>query len=685
MQKILKSSEARLRLNKIRLERPCLIYTNFVIRRRIQCLLPRVFNAVSILHLFLAHHQIPTRILPTHSFPSQFLRATENMAEYEKMTVANLRVLLKDRGIPGTGLTRKAQIVAKLQEVDAAAAVTQPVEEEVVAESEPEAAPVAVVSPPASAPDQAATVPEAPDATETSETEEPQPVEEAKMETETPAAPEPPVQQQSIQNGSSVAPEPESPALVEEKANRSLSQTPLPSKEDPTPQPLPQRSVEATPMMSREDTAATTQTDTDERKKRKRRSGSPPVDTQEVAIKKARVAEAVHLTEDKTSNLSQTTQQDVTMSEAPPIKPETRREEAGRDHGVEGRDMVPSQTRDEVPEKQATTSTELDVDQKSSTKPQIRPSKDIRYQKLRPTEAQSVEAAEPISIMDLPTPAASIHEATRALYIKGFMRPLQLLSLRAHIVSLTGTTDDEIIETLYIDPMRTHAFVVLNNISAAGRVRAGLHDQIWPRERDRKPLWADYVPEHLVSKWIESEENAGSGTRVGGRKWEVVYESADDGMQARHMEVGTSASQTQTTSRPTPTGPSQPGRQASVSKAPAAPKPIQPEQAAKSFIALDKLFKSTQAKPMLYFQPVSTKIVDERLDELDYATGKRWSSRDWKDEEEHRRYTFEDEKLVDTGIHNPRGRGGFESGRGGPSSRYGRGPPRGVPRGNWRR
>jgi hypothetical protein len=607
------------------------------------------------------------------------------MAEYEKMTVANLRVLLKDRGIPGTGLTRKAQIVAKLQEADEAAAVTEPVEEEAVAELEPDAAPVEEVSPPASAPDQAATVPQVPDATETPKTEELQPVEEATMETEAPVASEPPVQQDSIQNGSSVAPEPESPAPVEEKANRSLSQTPLPSKEDPTPQPLPQPSVVATPMMSREDTAATTQTDTDERKKRKRRSGSPPVDTQEVAIKKARVAEAVHLTEDKTSNLSQTTQQDVTMTEAPAIKLETKREEAGRDHGVEGRDMIPSQTREQSSEKQAISSTEVDTDQKTSTKPQIRPSKDIRYQKLRPTEAQSVEAAEPISIMDLPTPTASIHEATRALYIKGFMRPLQLPSLRTHIVSLTGTTDDEIIETLYIDPMRTHAFVVLDNISTAGRVRAGLHDQIWPKERDRKPLWADYVPEHLVNRWIETEENAGSGTRVGGRKWEVVYESDDDGMQARHMELGASTSQTRAPSRPIPTGPSQPDRQASVSKAPAAPKPVQPEEAAKSFVALDKLFQSTQAKPMLYFQPVSTKVVDERLDELDYATGKRWSSRDWKDDEEHRRYTFEDEKLVDTGIHNPRGRGGFESGRGGPSSRYRRGPPRGASRGNWRR
>jgi hypothetical protein len=42
------------------------------------------------------------------------------MADYNKQTVAQLRQLLKDRGIPSTGLTRKAQIIEKLEGVDAA-------------------------------------------------------------------------------------------------------------------------------------------------------------------------------------------------------------------------------------------------------------------------------------------------------------------------------------------------------------------------------------------------------------------------------------------------------------------------------------------------------------------------------------------------------------------------------------
>lgn len=40
------------------------------------------------------------------------------MADYNKQTVAQLRQLLKDRGISSTGLQRKAQIVRKLEEAD---------------------------------------------------------------------------------------------------------------------------------------------------------------------------------------------------------------------------------------------------------------------------------------------------------------------------------------------------------------------------------------------------------------------------------------------------------------------------------------------------------------------------------------------------------------------------------------
>jgi hypothetical protein len=52
------------------------------------------------------------------------------MTDYNKQTVAQLRQLLKDRGIPSTGLTRKAQIVEKLEEADASEGGDAPANEE---------------------------------------------------------------------------------------------------------------------------------------------------------------------------------------------------------------------------------------------------------------------------------------------------------------------------------------------------------------------------------------------------------------------------------------------------------------------------------------------------------------------------------------------------------------------------
>lgn len=42
------------------------------------------------------------------------------MADYNKETVNKLRQLLKERAIPSTGLTRKAQMIEKLEEWDRA-------------------------------------------------------------------------------------------------------------------------------------------------------------------------------------------------------------------------------------------------------------------------------------------------------------------------------------------------------------------------------------------------------------------------------------------------------------------------------------------------------------------------------------------------------------------------------------
>ena len=87
------------------------------------------------------------------------------------------------------------------------------------------------------------------------------------------------------------------------------------------------------------------------------------------------------------------------------------------------------------------------------------------------------------------------------------------------------------------------------------------------------------------------------------------------------------------------------------------------------FLALDTLFKSTIAKPKLYFLPVAADLADKRLDELDSLTTRRGEippgGSGYRDS---RRYTFEDGALVDGGPEF-----GLRAERGGPRARGGRG------------
>jgi hypothetical protein len=201
---------------------------------------------------------------------------------------------------------------------------------------------------------------------------------------------------------------------------------------------------------------------------------------------------------------------------------------------------------------------------------------------------------------------------------------------------------------LHVDSIRSHAFILFTSQSAAARARAGMHDQVWPKERDRKPLWADYIPEEKVEEWIKIETTADNGPRSGTKRWEVVYEEQDGEMKPYLTEQGSQR-------RTAPIGRDAPSTDISLSRQVdrEIPKPARPTEAptSESFITLDKLFQSTKAKPMLYFMPVKQDLGDRRLKELDMATKRGWSSRDWQDSAELRRFTFEGDKLVDSGPH----------------------------------
>lgn len=307
----------------------------------------------------------------------------------------------------------------------------------------------------------------------------------------------------------------------------------------------------------------------------------------------------------------------------------------------------------------------------------------------------------------------ALHPATSALYIRDFMRPLHPGHLQNHLNTLArpsgSTGTEELITEFFLDNIRTHCLVRFINTSAASRVRSSLHNRVWPDERTRRPLWVDFVPEEKLKKWIDVERGGFPSTGRGQQamRWEVVYEDERDGMQAYLQEAGSGPpgvtgpkpTQSQHLSRPDGTAAVATGQ--GVHGAPSGPRPreIDPRAAAaaqappsakpvdrgRGFQALDDLFRSTAAKPKLYYLPVSKATAEKRLDKIDAGRGGGSGSN------ELRKYTFEDGLLVDRGpLYGARGRGGHGGGGGGGGGGrgyggfHGRGGGGGYRGDNWR-
>ena len=264
----------------------------------------------------------------------------------------------------------------------------------------------------------------------------------------------------------------------------------------------------------------------------------------------------------------------------------------------------------------------------------------------------------------------ALHPATTALYIRNFMRPLQPNQLQDHLESLArppndSSTDRELVHEFFLDNIKTHCLVQFHSISAASRVRLALHDRVWPDERTRKALWVDYIPEEKVHKWIEVERDNSRGSRGSQKRFEVVYEKENgeavaylqeaDGAGGRSSLSGTGGGQRNGYTSTTTTG-------VRAAAPPAGPK----AEVGKGFEQLDDLFRSTIAKPKLYFQPVSDSVADKRLDLL--AAGRGGGRND-----EMRRFTFEDTRIVHKGPEFGSGWRGGMRGRGGGSGGFGRG------------
>ena len=319
----------------------------------------------------------------------------------------------------------------------------------------------------------------------------------------------------------------------------------------------------------------------------------------------------------------------------------------------------------------------LEVRHSSTSKPA-----DIRFKALvDPTSSAVTEVVIPapkfaVAEADSDTETFStpaLHPATPALYIRDLMRPIKTPALRSHLLSLATKSpveqhhmDEDIIKMFYVNPLKTHAFVVFESTYCATRVRAGLNGRKFPAsEKWRKPLWVDFLPEDVVGEWIAEEEQ---GSTVGGGRgvvrWNVVYEDDHKGTVRVWHEEGDNGGQSNggrgsistaslkgpgagpgvglvgSSSGPearisTPSRASSPNRERRTSSPhPRSPPPTMPRadrdrlalaqshhhdlpasSASKNFQTIDQLFRGTKTKPRLYYLPVPEDVARRRLEE----------------------------------------------------------------------
>lgn len=558
------------------------------------------------------------------------------MADYSSLKVADLKAELKQRGIPQTGLRLKQHFIDKLLEEDAKGQTGDAAPEAEAAEpeaAEPEVAepgiqkPEAQLEPTGAAP-QAQEPP-----TEESQPEEPKqpeaPVtEEIEPSQETPMAettheetkePTPPAPEQATDNGEPAESENPTPAAptassveVSKEAAEPDSVEQAPGVDDQIDRADFAISAEkarlSASLISEANTELSTplpiEEDLEDKRKRKRRSQSPVPVPEVIANKKARA-----------------------------------KDESSRSASLDDKLSVPR-------EESASAQESPEVQKKETSVP----GKDARFRSLfAPTEPDHSPAKD--VIMEDADVEPARHPATASLYIDGLMRPLQPPALRKHLISVASPSgaspNPDVVQQFFLDSIKTHCFVQFSDIAAASRVRSALHGRVWPDERNRKTLWVDFIPDQKVQEWIRTEE--ASRDRAGPPvRWEVAYETTDDVTTATLTEAGANRSASSRPREPgftrtPPLGPR--GSQSQIERASNAPPPARPGQ---GFKPLDELFKSTTAKPKLYYLPVPRPIADKRLDQFDELLRKGEFPRRGGDE--MRRITFEDnDYFVDVG------------------------------------
>ena len=645
------------------------------------------------------------------------------MTQYSSQTVANLRALLKSRGIPCTGLTRKQQIIDKLVEADNQLASASAEQNDEETKEDP--------------PDQNE------DEKDHANSDETQPTNIIEVRKHTSAL-EPTAelhsvkarndhQQISDQSGKSEdsrgfeqhsairdhndaqtqeSPKPKQGNVEEQKNEANLERTPAVPVANNAVEAVSKRVEEAAKPVPREDVE-------DDAKKRKRRSVTPSVSGDDIAKKRLRQSpskDIVHLESDslKADNANRKNGEigpDTANKEDDQVQRDTvdisdpngtavgvkkdQEKSALKDSGnrksdsdvidniIQGSDAASSEIenrqRENLPPPQTgSTSSEKAQNEGSRDGKTNNEAQDISPETADTSENKLISQPNglPSSKEDkIPVEDAKVapahHTPTSALYIRNFMRPLQPGSLKEHLLKLAvsegPSTSDDLIQDFFIDSIRTHCFVSFNNVDAARRVRAALHNQIWPEESSRRPLWVDYIPREKVTDWIKVEQQNTIGKSGVSIRWEVVYEESNDGTFAILREIGSGQKDSYNLSNQRELSgidirgasgrqeaqdlKSSKEQQQNLAKPSEAPT-IKSEATSKNFLALDSLFKSTTAKPKLYYLPVSNSLADERLKELHKLTQDDKPRRYAKSDELYR-YTFANGTIINDGPDRP--------------------------------
>ena len=545
--------------------------------------------------------------------------------DYEKLTVAKLREVFKERGIPATGLTRKQQLIDKLNEEDGKAAAGEEKNEQAAgAGGEVQAKD-----------EQQAVTEEADDAESLASSKTVEAAAEVqKIQEEHPEGEVVQTHEETVVTATQVADAPAeaSAKLEEEVAEAGVDdvQEPieLPSKpvedvepvQSPAPTPAPEQSNEVEMSGTKSPTPRSLEEDS---RKRKRRSATSPVDEEAVESKRQKqVHEPEHVIEKTTTEgeaVKEINDQEMEdIATEPPASTNDQQDTPLNDLPSKEDAIVAKEQLPEQSEKAAEAATAAEESAIQSSSP--RRARDARFRNLNAElDTTSSTDGQPNNIAeedDRHIPPAQ-HPATSTIYIRNLKRPVRPDALRSHLHNLSSplaaSGEDAVQEDLeveiYLDPLKTHAYAKFPTLSHAARVRARLHDTVWPAERERDPLFVDFIGDDQFNEFVEVEEK-NERNKKGGR-WEVIYLHEEEGVRAELRDATA-----------IPTGP----RRRSVGTGPVGYIPDNRREIDKfrdefvrgikhpgpQFVALDNLFKSTDAKPRLYFQPVPESLARRR-------------------------------------------------------------------------